>query len=398
VIGTFLLFYALALKVSNYQLVETSNHGVAICLNGKLVATGYGGPLVTTDEPCPDGTVPSRAAVIQADRPLFAYSGLFCILVGFCLQLPLAVVAVIKQSSGPPKGHNVGMDKKAGSTVTAVYGFAEEATNFEQRHPKWRDCMSRLAKAVDLALTRVQVMSTPEEKFVHFYGNLVAEDFTEIFLMAANGYGIAAMKLLRSMYEHTVTLRYLHDYPDEVPVFIAYDDIQQYKMLKPVMDTFGKDALPSETIADVELRYAETKKRFMVTDCKTCGTERVNHTWSKLDFVSMAKKTGAIGTLVVPAYYWPLRHAHSTFRAITDRMEKAEGRIGFKRESQPEEADQALALAHNCILLMLEVQNEQFKIEGLEVEIQGCGRDWAEIWAPDAPFLRDDNEATTSTT
>jgi len=38
----------------------------------------------------------------------------------------------------------------------------------------------------------------------------------------------------------------------------------------------------------------------------------------------------------------------------------------------------------------LEIQNERFKIGGLEAEIQGCLRDWAEIWAPDSSCLKDD--------
>jgi len=35
---------------------------------------------------------------------------------------------------------------------------------------------------------------------------------------------------------------------------------------------------------------------------------------------AMAKKTGAIGTLIVPGYFIPLRHAHSTYRAMTERF------------------------------------------------------------------------------
>ena len=68
--------------------------------------------------------------------------------------------------------------------------------------------MPRLGAIINLAFTQTQVMKTPIDKFVYFYGNLVAEDFMELFLMAVNGYGFAAMKLLRSMYEHTVTLKY----------------------------------------------------------------------------------------------------------------------------------------------------------------------------------------------
>jgi hypothetical protein len=40
---------------------------------------------------------------------------------------------------------------------------------------------------------------------------------------------------------------------------------------------------------------------------------RLNQTWNKLDFVSMAKTTGDLGDLIIPGYYLPLRHAHPTF-------------------------------------------------------------------------------------
>jgi hypothetical protein len=275
----------------------------------------------------------------------------------------------------------------------SVYGFAEEATHFDLRHPLWHQNMPRLAHAIDLAFTRTQMMNTPEEKFVYFYGTLVAEDFMEILLMAVNGYGVAAMKLLRSMYEHTVTLRYLHDHPDEVRAFIAYDHVQQYKLMHPIVETFGRRVMPPEIVAEVERRYREVKNQFMVTDCKECGTKKVNHTWNKLHFVAMAKKTGAIGTLIVPGYFFPLRHAHGTFRAITDRMEEKDGHLVFQRESQPKLADDALMTAHNCILVALEIQKERFKIEGLETEIQGCLRDWAAIWAPESTFPEDDGDS-----
>ena len=281
------------------------------------------------------------------------------------------------------------------NAAMSFYGFPEEATNFERRHPLWQERMTRLTHAINSAFTRTQMMTSAEDKFVYFYGTLVAEDFMEIFLVAVNGYGIAAMKLVRSMYEHTVTLRYLHDHPNEVGAFIDYDHVQQYKLMKPIMETFGKDVLPAETVADVERRYGEVRDKFMVKSCD-CGAMRVNHTWSKLDFVSMAKKSGALGTLIVPGYFWPLRHGHSTFRAITDRMQTVDGRMEFKRESQPVLADQALGLAHNCILVVLEIQNERFKVEGLGAEIQACVRDWVETWAPNSTLLKEGDSTKTA--
>jgi hypothetical protein len=224
--------------------------------------------------------------------------------------------------------------------------------------------MSRIDEVINLAFTRTQVMKTLLERFVYFYGNLVVEDFLELFLMAVNGYRFGAMKLLRSMYEHTVALKYLHLNPDEFQAFFDFDGIQQYRLTKQIVDTFGEGALSPDILAGTERDYAKVKDKFMVKSCKskTCSEQRVGHTWSKLDFVSIAKKAGVMGSSIIPGYYMPLRHAHSTFRAMTERLEMGSGQMDFRRESQPREADQALMTGHNCLLLALEVQKEQFNV------------------------------------
>jgi hypothetical protein len=268
----------------------------------------------------------------------------------------------------------------------SLYGFSEASTDFDRRHPQWSGVLFRLWGVINMAFSRRQVMDTPTEKFVYFYGNLVSEDFMELFLMAANGYGYGAMKLLRSTYEHTITLKYLHNHPDELQAFFDFDRVQQYRLMKPIFETFGEGVLPHDAVEDTERRYEEVKDRFIVKSCKskTCDEKRVGHTWSKLDFVSMAKSTGAIGSLIVPGYFIPLRHAHSTLRAMMDRLERRDEHLGFERESQPEEADQALMTAHNCVLVALEIQDERFKIQGLKTAVEHCVRDWALIWSPES--------------
>ena len=154
-------------------------------------------------------------------------------------------------------------------------------------------------------------------------------------------------------------------------------------VMQPIFETFGTDALPADTVAEVKCKYDEVKVKFMVTDCKKCGTKRVNHSWNKLHFAAMAKKTGPIGSLIVHGYFIPLRHAHSTFKAITERLAKTEGGLGFQRESDPKVADEALMTAHNCVLVALEVQKERFKIEGLDRALETCVRDWALVWMPE---------------
>ena len=269
---------------------------------------------------------------------------------------------------------------------TSLYGFADAATAFDQRHPQWTAVLSRLGDVINLAFTRTHVMADHIDKFVYFYGNLVAEDFMELFLMAVNGYGFGAMKLLRSMYEHTVTLKYLHDNPDELQAFFEFDAVQQHRLIKQIIDTFGEGALSRETVAATEQDYAQVKDKFMVKSCKSkeCSEQRIGSTWSKLDFVSMAKRAGVIGSVIVPGYYVPLRHAHSTLRAMTERLEMGDGQMGFRRESQPKEADEALMTGHNCLLLALEVQKDRFNVPGLEEALQNRCRDWALVWSPES--------------
>jgi hypothetical protein len=125
-----------------------------------------------------------------------------------------------------------------------IYGFPEECPKFEQRHPLWNEIMPNLEHALNVAFTRVQVMDGSADKFAYFFGRVCLEDFMEILLVCYHGYGVAASKLVRSMYEHTVTLRYLHEHPAEVETFIDYYLVQQDRLISRVAETFVTVSCP----------------------------------------------------------------------------------------------------------------------------------------------------------
>lgn len=271
----------------------------------------------------------------------------------------------------------------------AIYGFPDECRKFDDRHPLWQEIMTNLERALNIAFTRVQVMDGSADKLVYFFGRVCLEDFMEILLVSYHGYGVAASKLVRSMYEHTVTLRYLHEHLAEVETFIDYYLVQNDKLISRLVETFGDNILPAEVIAEARRKAAEVKQDFMVPVCDHPDAKmRLNHTWSKLDFVAMAKKTGDLGKLIIPGYYMPLRHAHATFAGLTERLEVVNGQMSLKPDAQPEMADRSLITAHNCILNALEVQKEHFRIEGLEEAMQVCFRDFVRVWSPDSPLLK----------
>jgi hypothetical protein len=270
------------------------------------------------------------------------------------------------------------------------YGFPDECKKFEERHPLWNEIMGNLVRAMDLAVTRVEVMKAAADKFIYFFGRVILEDFMEITLVCCHGYGVAASKLVRSMYEFAVTLRYLQEHPDEAETFLAYHRVQQDKLTSRLIETFGESILEAELIAEIRRKAAEVKEDFLIPVCDHPGSKmRLNHTWNKLDFVAMAKKAGEIGNLIVPGYYLPLRHAHPTFGGLTERLEIVDEQMSLKGNAQPEIADRSLMTAHNCILDALKVQSEHFKIGGLEDAIQVCYRDFLRVWSPDSPLLND---------
>lgn len=231
--------------------------------------------------------------------------------------------------------------------------------------------------------------TTPIERVVYVMGKGCVEDFFEIILLASNGYGIGATKLLRSLYESAVTMTYLSQHPEEVDLFLNYHAVTHQKFLNAMKRTYGKSLLPEEQEKEAQQQYEKVKKDYEVTDCKTCGTKRMNYTWSKLNMVDMAHKTGMLAELIVEGYLEPLKYAHSTVQRLLAQVERAPAAGGLlvKAGPYPKEADWTLHIAHLVILSILKTQNEFFTIHGFGRLLQTCFQDFEAIWTKDK--LRD---------
>jgi hypothetical protein len=181
----------------------------------------------------------------------------------------------------------------------------------------------------------------------------------------------------------------------EIDDFLDFYHVAQRKLLIASESTMGTGTFSSEQASEIEKRYEEVKERFMVTDCKQCGTKRLNHTWSKLNFVAMANKT-SLGKLIVPGYLIPLRHAHATIGSMLSRIATAtnEG-VSFIAEAQRKEADNALRVSHNILLDVLAVQHEHFAVPGSKEQNELCLQDFMDIWQqPSSSPTRSSNSAT----
>jgi hypothetical protein len=277
----------------------------------------------------------------------------------------------------------------ADEPLQASYGYPEEWAAFSQNHQEFLKRFSNIENAIRVAFQRIHQTTQPLERTVYFQGRLIVEDFMEILLLCGNGYGIGAQKLVRGMYERAVSARYLMSHPDEVDNFLDFHRVADYKFLVAIEQSMSPDVFSAEQTSKIRSDYESVKEQFTVSDCKLCGTTRMNHTWSKVDIVSMARKTKNLWPFVLPGYYMPMREAHSTVGAIFSRIdpESAARDAGliFDGELQRDRAHTALLTAHMILLDALELQREFFKIEELGPIMQACMADYTEIWKGESP-------------
>jgi hypothetical protein len=84
--STVLLLLSLTLSSSSFKPILTED-GAHLCFGGKLLAAGYGGPLVLTSEPCPGWKTGKPAALVSAEHRDYEWCGFGLLAISFLLQL-----------------------------------------------------------------------------------------------------------------------------------------------------------------------------------------------------------------------------------------------------------------------------------------------------------------------
>jgi hypothetical protein len=262
-----------------------------------------------------------------------------------------------------------------------------EVEDFNKRNQRFVENFAALKTGFEIAFLRELTDPSSVDKAILYLGRLCVEDFNEILVLCANGYGIGALKLILGMFERVVTAIFLHLHPEQADQFFDFYWVSLRKEANNIKQNFGETATKQIPWDEIESNYKRVVDNYKVTVCEKCRTTRTNHTWNRLDLVSMAKdieKVGdaRIGKFVYDAYLRPLRHAHSTVAAIVERLDvKGEGaEVTFDHRSQREEADNALKTAHRLVMLALMVQGEHFKIDALVQHWQQLADDFLATW------------------
>jgi hypothetical protein len=258
-------------------------------------------------------------------------------------------------------------------------GYIEKQDEFRRRHQLFFDRFPNLVTAIDAAFDRtLTAASVPLDPLIFYLGMRAVDDFQAIVVLAANDMALSAQSLLRGMYERIVTAAHLHDNPDDAVDFAEFDYVQRRKLANAVRTTFGYSPEDPATLAEFEREYERVKARYEVA-CDDCGKRRMGPGWSKLDFVTQAKRQQRLADYVAHAYYLPLLQAHSTLRSASALLEVRDGTHEFRRDFR-QLSDEVFRLAYVLLLNCLQTQVDHFGLPNLDKALRTAVADHLDIY------------------
>ena len=268
------------------------------------------------------------------------------------------------------------------SLIPTGIGNVAEQKEFLAANPTRIKAIENLYTTAKQVFIRTLTSNLPADRIGFYLGRICVEEFSEILLLAGNGHGIGALKILRGMYERAVTSAYILGNPDQADAFLEYNKVNRHKAYTHAKK-LGEHGprLEPDIIKRIEDEFEAVKPMFMN------GT-RVRGSWTKLDTASLAQKAGpGYEVLYLDAFYKPTLELHTTAASMMGRLELTEqGRMSFASGPTRIEARHAVVMAHNLLLRVLDSQNTHFRL-GLDEVLKGNINDFQQAYAVEKPEI-----------
>jgi hypothetical protein len=262
------------------------------------------------------------------------------------------------------------------------FGLPVEWKWFLESNPRRIRALQLLLKTCAKVFIRTGMTDKPAERMGFYLGRMCVEEFNEILLLAGNGYGVGAQKILRGMYERAVTAGYLLSNLDKGELFLDFHHVHKYKAANhQAKIPHLVPPLAADIVAQVKADFEAVKQHYMEETCKRCKRTRIQPSWTKLDTASMAVALGkGYADLYYDAFYRPTLQTHTTVASVLGRLlEHPNGTIGFNEGSQRAQATEAVFFAHTLMLRILITQNDHFQL-GLEADLKARCKEFAQTY------------------
>jgi len=213
------------------------------------------------------------------------------------------------------------------------------------------------------------------------------DDFAELLILAGNGMGLGASKVLRSIYERLITAMYIAKKPSEARFFMDQSAIERGKIInryrEVVPEKLAED-FTSDELEEIQKRFTEANARRKIDFCKTCGQPKSQEAWTRVSLDTMAKEVSQqLFDAYTTCYLQPTLLSHATPTGLDLRVRIIEGGWEYKLLSEPE-AHGAVMRGHFLMLSVLSHLNAYFDIKR-DDDVKSRFEAFDPIWAQDGP-------------
>jgi hypothetical protein len=260
-----------------------------------------------------------------------------------------------------------------------LFGIREAQRSFSRRHQPLLKEYGNLRAAEDFVISKATrtMKNDMKDKIIYFLARQVFEDFDEILILCGNGKSTGALKILRGMFERTVTLCYLQKHPEEIDRYHKYFYVRRRKETNSLKQDFP-GSLSGELLARFKKEYEEVKSMFQVPrcevckveDCKPCSKLRDHHNWSRKDIIQLAREAGNFDSVIWIGYYVPMQESHPTAQAIVHRVTfSKKDKWNYIEGPKPEMDRHTFIVAHFLVVRAVEALAMQINLD-IETKLQ----------------------------
>jgi hypothetical protein len=203
--------------------------------------------------------------------------------------------------------------------MVANFPDGTEFARFKENFPPGLKGLDEIAAGYhDIMSALEEQESNRNNEFLFLMVGACYTEYEEILLLALNGYGSGATKLLRALYERVVTGMYLMRNPKKIQQFIEYTYVHWHKLLIEADTTGVAQSLSPERREEIVNDFRKVEAQFTETVCKPCKKTRLRGSWTKKPVPSQAREVAEeLGLLCFQSYLIPTFFLHTTFWGTT---------------------------------------------------------------------------------
>ena len=142
-------------------------------------------------------------------------------------------------------------------------------------------------------------------------------DVDDIMTLSHRESHIGAQKLLRSLYEHVVTLKYVSENPEQAQRFIDFDTLDTEKIMAGIKAKTGME-MKENSRKNLATASAEARENYRQKACPVCK-EKGPISWTTLNSKDMADRVG-FGHMYFHAFLLASKQIHPTYWSVKDLM------------------------------------------------------------------------------